>query len=554
MPAQYETCFTVSGNNGTVGVNLLREVTERITGELLSSTADIADKGAPDVETGSTETAGYTRISAERNYPADLQYRVRLEVRLCTRGDEIETEIRSRFLSIDNAAPPDYLAGPPRLLRFITGEFQCSSGLEAVSPRFRRIVKTDVETFVEESVLNPQRHLPILAVTEDQRGVPILDPDALQRTVLGVASVALLEKAAATEMTRHLGHWFTSANGSIQILWPGCRPEANGEGPRIQYNKGVVARKNVSDLLRELQQACVSNAHESDFDSVFNDARISVVLERNRILEEQQTFDGGKGTSNDNEVADLKRKLRKEQLARREVNRRWQNALATVTQLEQEIAEAHNTIGELSAPQSTVPESQEEREITRKLRAENRQLRKEQSKLKEANTKLNDDNQALRQRERQSKSDFYIIRLVSPHPGNVTVLNYALNLYRDPMRNFIMRKLSANNEQELKEILYRSIDLTKEPPGKPGVEIIDVNNFQDIVDSNREHFADAQSLSRKLNEIRVVRNRVAHPPPGGVKGDFTQDGLTAIAEALETIGATQEVMEVAGLRDRIYSN
>jgi hypothetical protein len=85
MPTQYETCFTISNSGGVAGIRLLHEVTERIKDELLSSTEDAAtDEGAPDVETGATEAAGYTRISAERNYPLAPEHRVRLEVSLCT--------------------------------------------------------------------------------------------------------------------------------------------------------------------------------------------------------------------------------------------------------------------------------------------------------------------------------------------------------------------------------------------------------------------------------------------------------------------------------------
>ena len=552
MPTPYETCFTIYGSNSVVGVNLLREVTERINEELLSSATD---EDAPDVETGSIGSAGYTRLSTERYYPADPQYRLRLEIRFCTHGDRIEAEIRSRFLSIDNAAPPDYLAGPPRLLQFITGEFQCSAGSEPVRPHFRRIVKDDVKAFAEESALNPQRHLPILAIAEDQRGVPAIDPDRVQRTLLGVASVAVLEKEAATELTRHLGRWFSSANGAIQILWPGCRSDANGKGPRVHYSKSAAFTRSVPDLLRELQQVLITNALEGDFNSTFSEARTSVILERNRLLETQQKALSERiSESTSSEAATLRRDLRRQEIVARESNRKWQNALATVTRLEQELAEAHDTISDLRTLQPTVAKSQDEREFTRKLRNENRQLREERDKLKETNSKLNDDNQALRQRGRQTKGDAYVIRLISPHPGNVTVLNYALNLYRDPMREFIIRNLSVDNEQELKEILRRSIDLANESLGKRCVEIIDVNNFQDIVDANSQCFANAYALSRKLNEIRVVRNRAAHPPPGGVRADYAQDGLALIADALEAIGAKQELMEVTELKSRIHSN
>jgi hypothetical protein len=189
MSAQYEACFSISGSDGLTGVNLLREVTERIKSELLSSTVDAAaDEYASDVETGSTEASGYTRISAERNYPNAPQYRVRLEVRLCTSDDGLEVEINSRFQSITDAPPPEFLAGPPRLFQFITQEFQCSVGPERIGRRFCEISVAEAESFAVESILNPHRRLPILALSEDRRGNRALDPERAQRALLGVAT------------------------------------------------------------------------------------------------------------------------------------------------------------------------------------------------------------------------------------------------------------------------------------------------------------------------------------------------------------------------------
>ena len=84
--------------------------------------------------------------------------------------------------------------------------------------------------------------------------------------------------------------------------------------------------------------------------------------------------------------------------------------------------------------------------------------------------------------------------------------------------------------------------------------MIDVNLFHNIVTDNRTYFEDSRNLAWNLRQIRDVRNRAAHPPPGGVSDDFMQDGLSRIAAALETIGARQELMEVVRLRDRVHSN
>lgn len=552
MPAQYETCFTINGSGGVSGVQLLREVTERITGELLSSTAG---EDAPDVETGATESAGYTRVSAERNYPADPQYRVRLEVRLCTSGGALDAEVQSRFLSTTEAAPPELLAGPPRLLQFIASEFRCADGSEPL-PRQPRYVTVDAaESFARESVLNPQRRLPILALSEGRNGIPALDPDRAQRTLLGVASVAVLSPVAATELTRYLGRWFSSSVGALQILWPGSRVDANGNGPRILYSRNAAAGKNVPELLRELQQACIANAPESDFDSAFSEARVSVILERNRLLETRHRIlsqqSGGESTP---DASSLRRELRKKEIAEREANRKWRNALTTVARLEQELAAANDAVAALSSMPNRAAGPQDDRDVTRQLRAENRELREERDRLRQTNARLNEDNQLLRQeRQRRNDTGAYVLRLDCPHPGNVTILNYALNLYRDPMRRYIISNLGATDEAGLKEILRMSVEFGGGAWEKPEA-LIDVNDFHNIVADNRSYFEDSRNLARNLRQIKDVRNRAAHPPPGGIPDDYTQDGLARIAEALEAIGARQELLEVIRLRDRIHAN
>ena len=56
----------------------------------------------------------------------------------------------------------------------------------------------------------------------------------------------------------------------------------------------------------------------------------------------------------------------------------------------------------------------------------------------------------------------------------------------------------------------------------------------------------------------VFKTPEMHIPPwywfSGIDDDYVQDGLSRIAEALEAIGAKQELLEVARLRDRVNPN
>lgn len=555
MPPEYETAFSINAA-AVAGVPLWREVTERIKTELRSAIGDDGEE-APDIETGAIDAAAYARISAERNYSGDPQNRMRLEVRLCTRAGALDAEVRSRFLSPSDAAPPNLLAGPPRLLQFIAAEFQCAIGADVLTRQPRRIAPEDAETFACQSLLNPLRRLPIVAISQDRQGGLPIDPERAQLALLGVASVVVLDQDAPTTLTRYIkGRWFSCFNGAMQILWPGCRIDANGDGPRIRYPANAAAQHRPGELLRELQQACLGNAPESDFDSAFSDARVSVIMERNRLLEiQQQSLSEQSAQTSTAETDALKRELRKQEIAAREAARKWHNSLAAAAKLEQELAAANSRIDELSAAQSPAVESQDEKEISRKLRAENRELREERDKFRETNDRLNADNQLLRQQIRLSNSqqDACIIRLDTPHPGNVTILNYAVNLYRDPMRRYIINNLDASDDDSLREILRMSVEIHPFAKEKPEA-LIDVNDFHNIVTANRPYFDNSKQLAWNLRQIKDIRNRAAHPPPDGIRDDFTQYGLARIAEALETIGARPELMEIIRLQSRIHPN
>ena len=52
---------------------------------------------------------------------------------------------------------------------------------------------------------------------------------------------------------------------------------------------------------------------------------------------------------------------------------------------------------------------------------------------------------------------------------------------------------------------------------------------------------------RKLGDIRHFRNRVVHPPSGGLNARVILDGLRNIAEVLNSIGEGQAASQIAGL-------
>lgn len=560
MPAQYETCFAITGANapgagGQSGPELLREVVEYLRSELQAG----PETESPDVETGATETAAYARLSAERPYPPAPQYRVRLEARLCTSGSGLEAEIQCRFLSADGAAPPDASAGPPRLLQSLMTRFQCSDGGVPWAGEILAITPGNARAVAAETILNPQRRRPILAISQDRRGQTAIAPETVRRALLGLATVARLQHEASSELTRYLGRWFSCANGDLQILWPGCSFEAAGAGPRVHYKAAAVREESIARWLREWQQICIDHAPESGFDLTFSNARTAVILERNRALESQLSSPPPAAALPDaGELETLRRELRKQKIAAQESHRKWQNALGAAARLEQELAaeQDRSRPPEAAASSSETPAG-DDRELSRKLRAENRELRQERDELRKTNDRLNADNQLLRQQWQQAQQTQGEIRPAYPHPGYVTLLNYALNLYRDPMRRYIIRNLGADDDWGLIEILRESVEFNASALQQTALRpeaLIDVNDFHNIIADNYIYFEDNRNLAWTLRQIRDVRNRAAHPPPGGISSEYAQDGLAHIIKALEVIDARPELLELRRLQERIHPN
>lgn len=560
MPAQYETCFAITGAHapgagGQSGPELLREVVEHLRSELQAG----PETESPDVETGETETAAYARLSAERPYPPAPQYRVRLEARLCTADGGLEAEIQCRFLSADGAAPPDASAGPPRLLQSLMTRFQCSDGGVPWAGEILAITPGNARAVAAEIILNPQRRRPILAISQDRRGQTAIPPEPVRRALLGLATIARLQHEASSELTRYLGRWFSCANGDLQILWPGCTFEANGTGPRVQYKAAAIREKPDALWLREWQQICIDHAPDSGFDLTFSNSRTAVILERNRALESRLISHPPSAALPDaGELETLRRELRKQKIAAQESHRKWQNALGAAARLEQELAaeQDRSRPPEAAAAPSETP-ADDARELSRKLRAENRELRQERDELRKTNDRLNADNQLLRQQLRQAQETQGEIRPAYPHPGYVTLLNYALNLYRDPMRRYIISNLGADDDLGLLEILRESVEFNASALQQTALRpeaLIDVNDFHNIIADNYSYFSDSRNLAWTLRQIRDVRNRAAHPPPGGISSEYAQDGLAHIIKALEVIDARPELLELRRLQERIHPN
>lgn len=538
---QYITGFSIRGDVENVSIKLLERITDLVLDELRAASHEIT----PDLEKGDTAGIGYSSISAERPHPSLPEHHVRLEAQFCTKDDsDVAARVRTRFISADGSEPLGQVAGPPKLLRAIVDQFQCTCGITPLTNNAFRVTSQDSSAFVTEHILNVERRIPILAISEDRSGQRALDPDGAQRHLTGIAQVANCDQRALHNADPDVRSCY---DGSARFYWPQWIIDAGNAPTRDYFAWGMLPS------FYELQKLCLDLAPEDDFDSLFSAARTEVVLARNRQLEAEHRQRDSVETGTGPEQERLEAELAKERRLRNLVTRRLQRAHADMSRLEEDLAAASEEVALLkNAEQEAASASpvDSERDRIRALREGNRELKRRLERREKTNNALNAENQSLKQERalhRQADSGGASILLTHEHPGNLTSLNHALNIFRDPMRRFIIDALEkTHGSDDLVDILDRSVEWRprdREQAAENPADTIDINDFWHVVRDNPMCFR-IPDFSGTLNTIKTIRNDAAHPKLSGISTDKTLDNLHWIAKALEDIGACQEKGEV----------
>ena len=542
MGLPYESTFqiSVSGEHGDDAARL-GGIVSRLQRELSAGGSDI------ELESGEAAAYSYAVISTERPHPSLGDQMMQLEVRLCAAGDgPVEASFRSRFISADGDDPPDLRAGPPRLLLWAVEGLECSAGGFPVSLTAPTIGSDAVDSFVAETVDEARRALPVLVCSERADGTALLDPERIQRELVGLAQVARLSNAANSRFRELTG--LACYNGAARWFWPGSRGERGAGRPNAFCPQSKLQRR---DALYRLQQTALEHAAGNAFDSYYSRCRTEVILARNQALEQEAAR---RAVPWGEPGGELRRALRKEQVRAVEASRRLQQEQGRTVRMEQELADARSRIEELEAGIEVGieggPEA-ESQEAAGEARREIRELRSRLSDREKTVNRLNSELQAYRQQERaRPVKEGMALALGSVHPGWLTLCNHALNLYRDPMRRFIVGRLREAYRDQLKQRLMRSVDFAdpnvsyreREPESA-----IDVRDFESLVQDNRPCFEREGLQWRQLGDIRRFRNRVAHPPVDGLDAATVQDGLRNIREVLECVGAKDAAKDVSAL-------
>ena len=221
----------------------------------------------PMMESGEIEALAYRRFQIELPHGQNPIFQLRLDVKLSARGGPVSVSVQSSFLETDGATPPpELLAGPPSLIRELLEAFTCYRGSDLLSATPTLITLETARDFADDRILNPDRQLPIIAVSQDWRGRTPVNPARLQALLSGMAEVATYDSYVAEQLRQHLGFQLACFNGAIRIYQPGC----SREDQRGQHNFWMpgqsrdIGRQSAGRLVQEFARYLpeVTDTHE----------------------------------------------------------------------------------------------------------------------------------------------------------------------------------------------------------------------------------------------------------------------------------------------------
>ena len=288
MAEYYRTIFTIEGTEEK-GLVLLDHVEENVRHWYENETGRPFGAWKTDYEnfrfgTDQIEDQDLGRFWSawERSPDDDPETRWRLGLRLSTEGDDIEADIEVR--GIEDAISSKLGAEPPGIVSVLLSGFNCSVDGRRLLVASRRVTSEDADSFIE-ILLSPQRSLPLIVVSEDSSGSSAIDPDELQRMLLGLTSVYLYDHDVAWYTSKDLPRSLRCYDGAIRLYSPRCTAEDVPQ-QHPYWEPGDVVRLSGERMLSILHDECMNRLPRQGRRRVFARVRSAVNREERAFLEE----------------------------------------------------------------------------------------------------------------------------------------------------------------------------------------------------------------------------------------------------------------------------
>ena len=220
-------------------------------------------------ESGEFEGLAYQRFQTEVPHSRNPELQLRLDVKLSTKGGPVSVAVQSAFMDADEPAPPELVAGPPRLVLDLFRAFECFYGADILSPGAVRVTPDSAEEFANR-IFDHDRQTPILVMSENWRRQTPVNPNWLQQILAGLAEVVTYGTDTADELRRHVGFQLACFNGAMRIYQPGCSRDDGRERHRfwMPADASVFLRRPAGRVVRELVRYLPESADTREFENV----------------------------------------------------------------------------------------------------------------------------------------------------------------------------------------------------------------------------------------------------------------------------------------------
>ena len=535
----FSIAHKASGETDPTG--LVSEIRQFLENELEQNDSSL------NVDSDSIESYGYFSIDSERQYYEETW---RLVVRAYADDTSARAEVLTEVIGDDGESKdtqyPRVKGVSPRFVPRLAERYVCTIGTHRIGERPTPQSPSEFEGLL----FDKDRKIPVLLVSRAPSGeFPFGGPEDLAQELLGRVLVVLVPQG---DKLRGLGYQFNVRDGSSRIVWPGASQNyVGGKGGYFHTPPGD-ARQFATRVLKETDGMAME-AIRREFESGYIRSRMNCLELRNAEYLRQSGDAAEKSDSTDAD-RELTRERRKARKAEENLGRQSARAEKTDRELSETQAlleTAHRDIRRLEEERDTAlgkgaaEAERKSRRTIAKLGGELEQERSESARLR-----------SMAETETTSVSDDakrFTIYSTDKNTQQLTVLNHAFNLMRDPSRDYIMRALSMRyRENEIESRVSRCVRLdTGSAASKLKADpksFMDITNFEYIVSAERECFGEDTDLPRRLREIREHRNRVIHPDYNAstIRG-MTIRTLNNITETLKIMGAVKESNEVREL-------
>ena len=224
------------------------------------------DKATLTIEAGKAENYGFLLLSSTAPSGVTLTYK------LATIGGGVENSVS---VDSDDDAPP---IRAPRIVSKISERFPADFRGELIKPKAEIISANGIPDFVDGRLFSTTRNNPFLVVSASLEGTNFLDPDSLQRDLIGIAKVVTINRSAANALVQHMTlnrcRKLACYGGAVRLYRRGCDQRSMSTDHRV-WMPGTVERRGAT-LWRDIVRMRIATNRESDTTFVFDQARTEV--------------------------------------------------------------------------------------------------------------------------------------------------------------------------------------------------------------------------------------------------------------------------------------